>query len=551
MEAQEVETNAEPSRPSAGGSTRLASAFEAIRAVGRRFQEWLLVGSLAALCVGVKLLWLLPVDVYWDAGAKWHFARQWFYSNDFSQAKWSHHMARMGVNVPTYVSQLLFGTAPSVYYVVPIASFTLQTVFVYLLGRRLGGRAAGVLGALVMILSPGMTRTASQLFPDGIAGTAAVIAGYAFVRFHEEVGAKRWRWLVGTGLASCWAYSIKESTILLFPGVVVAVWLSRRSYKEALGMVGLMGGYGLLETACFRLFTPYAHRLAVVRVDHGFYPPIAFWDLFDRFGKLDPSSKVLFWTWVVGTLYHLRSPDRRRRLLMILPLGFVFFLTFLVRRIDPIIPWQSFKPRYMSPAMSLMVVGASVFVTDVLQRGWAKLAGAKLSRVSSYVASAPGGWTFILCLAIGSLVYWPERDQLARHPLVELRRDANILNDAFARNLPIIERPLRRGNPRAMNTIYAMYLRPENLATSDLARGGRLPDIQEGVRFAKVGRRRIGLVVRDRSVYGRRELEKLIDAGCAVEVTANGRVRLRQRHRLPARCQASGELAPGAPAANR
>ena len=51
-----------------------------------------------------------------------------------------------------------------------------------------------------------------------------------------------------------------------------------------------------------------------------------------------------------------------------------------VRRIDPIIPWQSFKPRYMAPAMSLMVVGASVFVTDIVQRTWAKLTRAKLDR---------------------------------------------------------------------------------------------------------------------------------------------------------------------------
>jgi hypothetical protein len=537
MGARELQTEAELARASEAPPARSKVAFQAARAaVMRNFEEGLLLGSLGLLCVAVKLLWMTPVDVFWDAGAKWHFARQWFYANDFSHAHWSHHMARMGVNVPAYLAQLVLGTSPSVYYVVPIASFTVQTLFVYLLGRRLGGRAAGVLGALFMILSPGMSRTASQLLPDGIAGTAAVIAGYAFLRFHEEVGAKRGRWLVAAGLASCWAYAIKESSVLLFPGVVVAVWLSRRSFKEAFGMAALLGGYGLLETACFRLFTPYAHRLAVVREEHGFYPPIQFWELFNRFSELDPSSKVLFWTWLVGVLYHLRSPDRRRRLVMILPLGFVFFLTFLVRRVDPIIPWQSFKPRYMAPAMSLMVVGASVFVTDVVQRAGAKLASAKLSRVAAYFAREPGHWTFILCLGIASSLFWRERPQLRWHPLVTLRRDSNILNDAFLRNLPIFER-LRAGNPRALNTIYAVYLRPENLAKSDLAAGGRLPDIDQGVRLAKASKN-FGYVLRDRSVYRRGELEALIEAGCAVEVSAGGRVKLDARQILPPECKA-------------
>jgi len=538
MDAHEVEIEEESNRVSEAASTRLKSAFQATRAVVvRHFEESLLIVSLVSLCVAVKLLWLTPVDVFWDAGAKWHFARQWFYANDFSHAHWSHHMARMGVNVPAFLAQALFGTAPSVYYVVPVASFTLQTLFVYLLGRRLGGRAAGVLGALVMILSPGMTRNASQLLPDGIAGTAAVIAGYAFLRFHEATGAKRWRWLVATALAACWAYAIKESSVLLFPGVVIAVLLSRRSWKEAFAVTGMLGGYGLLETACFRLFTPYAHRLAIVREEHGLYPPIAFWDLFDRFSKLDPSSKVLFWTWLVGVLYHLRSPDKRRRLVMILPLGFVFFLTFLVRRIDPIIPWQSFKPRYMAPAMSLMAVGASVFVTDVVQRGWALLTRGKLSRLTAYFATAPGHWTFILCLFIGAKVHWGQRDQLRRHPLIALRRDSKILNDAFKRNLPIVEH-LIKGNPRALNTIYAIYLRPENLAKSNLATGGRLPDINEGVHVVKPARKRLGYVLSDATVYRPGELEKLMAAGCAVTVTARTQVKLNTHQRLPAHCTA-------------
>src|SRR5215207_5828077 len=111
-----------------------------------------IVAALAVLCVLVKLLWLTHLDIYWDAGAKWHFVRQWSYDNEFGgSAEWSHHMARFGVNVPTYFVQLLFGTDPGVYHVVPIGAFTLQVVFSYVLARHVAGRATGVLAALIMI----------------------------------------------------------------------------------------------------------------------------------------------------------------------------------------------------------------------------------------------------------------------------------------------------------------------------------------------------------------------------------------------------------------
>ena len=183
-----------------------------------------------------------------------------------------------------------------------------------------------------------------------------------------------------------------------------------------------------------------------------------------------------------------------------------------------------------------MVGGASVFIMAVVQRAFAKRARARLSTVAPYFAKEPGHWTFMLCLAIGSIVFLRERPQLRWHPLLTLQRDSNILNDTLQRNLPIFER-LRAGNPRALNTIYAVYLRPENLAKSDLAAGGRLPDIEQGVRLAKLSKK-LGYVLLDRSVYRRGEIEALIEAGCAVEVSAGGRVKLDTQQNLPPHCKA-------------
>src|SRR6185295_18736911 len=100
---------------------------------------------------------------------------------------------------------------------------------------------------------------------------------------------------------------------------------------------------------------------------------------------------------------------------------------------------------------------------------------------------------------LGTNMNLNKRPAFAHHPIARLRRDEAILNDAFRRNLPIVERARM---PRGLNTIYAVYLRPKYLAQSELATAGRLPDIQEGV-HCPVGRERRGFILRDASVYGR------------------------------------------------
>jgi hypothetical protein len=187
--------------------------------------------SLVALSVLVRVLWLSPVEIWGDAGQKWHFARQLAYANDFRHADWSHHMARFGVIVPVFLMQRVLGSAAKVYYVAPVAAYSLQVLFVYLVARKLSGRAAGICSALLCIFFTGMIRSSSQLLPDGIAGTAFVIATYLWLHFHEADGRRRLYWLLAVSLGFVWTYAIKESNLFLFPAMLCFVWLSRRSFK--------------------------------------------------------------------------------------------------------------------------------------------------------------------------------------------------------------------------------------------------------------------------------------------------------------------------------
>lgn len=509
------------------------------------FDDAVIVTSLLALCVLVKLLWLTHVDIYWDAAAKWHFARQLSFANDFSHATWSHHMARFGVNLPAHLVQVLFGDSGRAYFIMPVAMHTLQALFVYLLARHFAGRGAGLLAALFMTFFTGMTRNASQLLPDGMVGTAAAMAGYAFVRFHEATGKARLRWLVAVAIGCVWAYAIKESSVLILPGFGLAIWLSRGrwpGFKEALIFSGIVGGYALLETLGFRIFTDYAHRLAIVNEEHGFYPPITFWGLFDRFARLDAPWQMLFWMWLLSAIYDLGSPNKARRLLVLLPVGYVFFLTFLVRSIDPILQWMSFKPRYMSPAGPFFVVGVAVTAAEALRRGWQYWPWTRLRELPQLLGRHAAAATFGLCLVLGVWSYRSERASFARHPLVELRRDAAIMNDAFRRNLPMVE---DSDTPRGLYTIYGVYLKAKYLAQQDVATGGILPDIKQGVRHSKHGKK-YAYILRDASAYGKGEMEELVEKGCGIKMsTKKSRIRISTDEKLPERCRApKGEPIP-------
>ena len=73
------------------------------------WQDWLPVAALVALFLFVHRR-LDGLDVGGDAVSKWQFVRQWSYANDFSAAKWDHHMTRFGVNAVTWLVQKIFST---------------------------------------------------------------------------------------------------------------------------------------------------------------------------------------------------------------------------------------------------------------------------------------------------------------------------------------------------------------------------------------------------------------------------------------------------------
>jgi len=545
-----------------GASSEPARRTRSPLAVARNWWSWLRsyvdgldgnellgVSALLALCVFVRLLRLQPIEYYDDEVSRWHFVRQWFHANQFGHAHWTHHMARFGVNVPLFFFFALLGRRAPVYYVWPVVAFTLQVLFVYLTTKRLGGRAAGVLAAILLSLFSGMDRGACQLLPDGIGGTAMILVCYLLIRYQEATFEKRLRWLVGGALAFVWAYEIKESNLLFLPGTALGVWLCRGRFRDGVLFSAVLFAAIALETAGFRIFTDYSSRFAIVEESHGIATVKSFWDLFERFTRLEQPWQILIYTWVLSALWLLGKRDRRAILLVVMPATFVLLLTFMVRSTDPIVLWTRFFSRYFEPTAALLVAAVALFLVEAGRRIWSTHAPIKVSEwLAPKLSAHPSLVTVLVCLLVGLAEYGASGSSLPNPALVDAHRIWSVTNDAYRRNLPIVQTHAPRGEieerrVRSLKAVFSLYLDDQLVATSDGSKRDVLPEVLDAVRNT----RRYSYLVHDSRAYRPEQVESMIEDGCAVVVTEEKNylnaapkvpsLVLQTREKLPARCQ--------------
>lgn len=480
------------------------------------WQDWLPVAALVALFLFVHRR-LDGLDVGGDAVSKWQFVRQWSYANDFSAAKWDHHMTRFGVNGFTWLVQKLFSTNWRAYYIGPVFMATLQVPFVYALGRRFGGSLAGLLAVLGLTYLPALHTSLSQLLPDIFVGTYALIATYLLVRLVDAPKQARLPLLFGLGVVAFVGYLAKETFFFFYPGLGLALLLARRSVRDGAIFAGtLLLGLGL-ETAWYRSFTNYSSRLAIVRSVHfagadDDEPASATASGFMKmFTVLDREWQFLLLVAAVGTVWLLlfnRSQKTQGRVVVLVGSSHLLLLGFSTQF------WQRPLPRYMIPAAPFAAVcaGVAVAISVVgLARALKLLPGSLetlLRRAASFVPQqhvASAGVVVVAAIA-GACTFRqqlvnPAFDGYAHGALM-----ARLANRTYSRNLPIVQRGKRA---KVLQAFYNVYLHD-----SQLARRGVLPDFAAAKRRDAAG----SYIVKDPSVYSRQVFAKLLEAECVLDV---------------------------------
>ena len=385
----------ESERPAPSGSPRAAAlgtspVRSAFAWLTNNAHDIAIMVALAALCLTHRLQTLEPVNTGGDAATKWQFVREWFFKHDFAHAEWNHHMTRFGVLVPAYLSQLLLGHGILAYYAAPLAACVVQVVFVYACGKRLSGRLAGVLGALLLIYTSLMATAGSQLLPDLFSGTYAIVMTYLYLRYADALGKARTAWLIGSALCARSLTTPRQGDdeSSPYPGMALAIWLAARQHGERARLPfratlqPLFVFFGVLliglalETLAYRTFTNYHSRASIVVASHigngddGGRADTTFWKLFDRYLHIDKGWVVAFYVFLPCWLGVLGfAKNYRVRGMLSVVASFFFFLTFLVRSIHPLLLWQRFmKPLPLDPTSALRAVTwsrAALFVALV------------------------------------------------------------------------------------------------------------------------------------------------------------------------------------------
>jgi len=493
-----------------------------------------IVVGLLAMFVGVHR-GVEVVEFGGDAVIKWHFVRQWWHHYDWAHANLYHHHGRMGVNAVAGLAMVLFGRGWKVYYVAPFFMAALQLPFVYAIGKRIANRLAGILAAILITYLATVHRNASQLLPDPFAGTYAVIAAYFCLRFYTAPALEKRRFLAAMAVSAFCGYLAKETFFFFFPGMTVAVWLARRSVRDVVTFLGIMLGGLVIETLLYATFTKFSSRYAVVRAVHGaddIWDQVRFSQLFDRFAKLHDGWKYLFFFALAAGLWllvlNLQRPELGRAV-AIIGLSQPFFLTFFVRRFNPIEIWQSFEPRYMEPFTPFAGLLSGALLGQVVFEPWRKHEWPRW--ITDYGPSSARFFA-IWGLALIGIFYKGEA------ALAGKRRNsdgwevganiAKVLNDTYDRNLPIAT--ARRKEPKVLQVMYDVYLNDESLV-----REGKLPELEEVAR----NEGNFTYLVKSPSAYRRGKFTALVKAGCVIEVSRHKpSFELSSWEPLPARCDA-------------
>lgn len=408
-----------------------------------------------AAAAAIRLLRLEPIEIGGDALNKWFFVRQWFHHFDITQVAWTHHEARMGVNLPLALFQAIFGHRAIVYHVVAVTVSTAVAAVVYAAGRLIHGRSVGVLAALWVLLFPSWDRAGSQVEPESF-GALYIGIALCCLLVYERTPKRKLVWLAGSAVSVAGAYLAKGSMVFFLPGALLAVFLLGRRWLH-------VAGYGLvfltivgIETAFYRLVSSHSSRLSIVSQSHGSgqSPIESVWDFFTRYESLPGYWFPLLSLALLGAL-SLPWLTRDRRILsaICLPASFFFFYTFAVRGLDPPRFWTRFLERYLDVAVPYAALVALCFISVT----FSKLKPYRPELFKSILSFTPWapGLTFALLLSVTLLVY-VDKPPNARHPLLSTPALERILTDAYRRGIPIVGRG--DGGTKALRAAYKAYI---------------------------------------------------------------------------------------------
>ncbi|WP_169432767.1 glycosyltransferase family 39 protein [Desulfovibrio aminophilus] len=372
----------------------------------------------------MRILTAEYVDIGGDNATRWIEVHRVL--DGLGLTAWTHQTMRWTISVPVWVLMKLFGTNPMLYYVLPILTASLGTVFVYLIGEELHSRRLGIAAAVLTILFPQMAQTGSQLWPSVfIFAFLAVTIWLILVWLRRRSPAL----LILAGVAFVLAWGARETAIYFFPGLLLLIWLPSRSFKGVLTFCLTSGFFFGCEWLYFWLDTgSILGRLGVAKHAMDDRETLLTLPLKDYllnildYSKLRGLLAVLILS-LIACVSELRSTDQRRRALAIMYMIFMFLMTYMVSSIS--------RPQIVHPIGSRYWCSVAPFGLITL-----------LLWLSSLKVGSPRAAKVCTVLLFGAFAAFTLLKIPPTNSIVQIGKDAEILTPLLAEKRPFVMRYL-------------------------------------------------------------------------------------------------------------
>ncbi len=332
-------------------------------------------------CIALRVLTPQIIGVGGDdAVESWGMGRRLFFNADYY---FLHRTARFGTIIPVYLTQLLFGTHPIVYYIAPAAASVLQTIFFYKIADRIRGTSFAFVSSVVFLSFPQIIRDVSHPRVSVFSTMFFLAALYFALKFYidcaPENGKKKPRTsdLIISGINIFFMYMSKEDSIYFVPVFLLIVYLGRKKFSDLVIFGIFPFTLFLSETLVYNMFTEFKlGRLSLLNSNHfDFVAPVSsLLSLFDRFRgeHLRPYFRYPLFISLAGGIYILtkRRYDKDSRtnpavFIVLCLFTYVFLLSFLVKSIHPVIPFNTFRTRYLNIIIPPMIFVITYVIYDL------------------------------------------------------------------------------------------------------------------------------------------------------------------------------------------
>lgn len=442
-----------------------------LRVLNQRLSAWLQRSdtryelSLVAFTLVVRIV-TSGMQTGPDPNQKWGFVRQMLAGGFPSAAEFNHHHARWGVHVALLIVQTLFGSHAACIAIAPISFAIIQSLLLYHIGKRLNGPVAGILAAVFTNLLPSSGSMLSTVQTLAFERVYLLLTFYALMR---SADVRHSRWLALSCFSAFFAYLAKETTVFALPGIAYYAWISRQRFRDAVILAGSFVALFLTETLIYRIVFGFSQgRATIIRRHHMGVPklsvPMKFWQLFERYTRLEPVLDFLFYAALVASLcvpfwYRYKRREPVPSLLkgtLAATWAFYFLTTFALKSIDPLLPAQPPLARYLLPGVPFLALVVGWAAVEWGER-FVQPLKAKLNPQAILVAIP-------LVAALGVVIIkHPKWSELGIAKTAKLEAD---VQKAFLNGDPVIvkeKKPPIRNFERSVRFLYLTYEQAQHM----------------------------------------------------------------------------------------